>query len=84
MVDAGDYPLHIVGVKTTERSDLAILSDLILMYAETKVLKLLSKRQDSAEKYSEYLETIEMMKPLIRGRADIASHRDTKMQGPRA
>lgn len=84
MVDAGDYPFHIVGVKTTERSDLAILSDLILMYAETKVLKLLNKRQDSAEKYNEYLATIELMRPLIQARPDIVSHRDTKMQGPRA
>jgi hypothetical protein len=84
MTDPSDFPFHIVGVKTTERSDLAILSDCILLYAEAKVLKLLSKRQDSAEKYNEYLATLEMVKPFIQARPDIVSHRDTKWQGPRA
>lgn len=66
-----------------ERSDLAILSDCILLYVEWKVLKSMNKRVEAFEKRNEYLEEIEIKKRLINTRADIEHDEDTKMRGPR-
>lgn len=77
------FPFHIPGDNTVERSDLAFLSDLVLMYAEWKVLKALNKRDDAYAKLNEYLQEIENKRPLIELRPDIVSHDMTKMMGPR-
>lgn len=83
MADDGHYPFHLPDDQITERSDLAILSDLVLMYTEWKILKILNKRQDSYEKVNEYLEEIERRKKLLDLRPDIVSHNETKFSGPR-
>lgn len=83
MSENGHFPFHISSSQTTERADLATLSDLILLYAEWKILKILSKRQDAYEKRNEYLEELELKRPLIETRMDISSHRRTAFMGPR-
>lgn len=83
MVENSDYPFHVHGTKTVERSDLAILSDSVLMYAEWKILKILSKRDDSAQKFNEYLADLEIKRPLINSRLDVGHGRKVKFGGPR-
>ena len=82
MSDGTHYPFHIPESQTTERSDLAILSDSVLEYAEWKILKVLNKRDDAYQKFNEYLQNLEMIRPLIQIRSDITSHDGTKFQGP--
>lgn len=83
MADPSDYPFHVHGTKTIERSDLAILSDSLLMYAEWKILKVLSKLDDAYQKFNEYLQDLELKRPLINSRLDVAHGRKTKYSGPR-
>jgi len=67
----------------TERSDLAILSDAILLYSEWKVLKAMNKRQESFEKRNEYLEELELKKMMLHQRRDIGHSDMTAFKGPR-
>lgn len=83
MVENTHYPFHVSGSQTTERSDLAILSDSVLMYAEWKILKVLSKRDDAYQKFNEYLQDLELKRPLINSRLDVAHGRKVKFSGPR-
>lgn len=77
------FPFPIDGNQSNERSDLAILSDCILLYAEWKILKILSERQDAYEKKNEYLEDLVMKGQLLGLRPDISSHDLTKFSGPK-
>lgn len=82
MSDAAHFPFHITGNQTVERSDLAILSDSLIEYAEWKVLKVLDKRDDAYQKFNEYLQNLELIRVKLENRPDITAHDGTKFSGP--
>lgn len=83
MTNDEHFPFPIDGDQEEERSDLAILSDCILLYAEWKILKILSQRQDAYDKKNEYLEELALKGQLLNLRPDLTSNDQTKFSGPK-
>jgi len=67
----------------TERSDLAILSDSIILYCQWKVLYALNKQVEAHEKHIAYFEDIEAKRRMIGLRRDIGHSDMTAFKGPR-
>ena len=83
MTDDTHYPFHVDGSQTTEMERLEILSESILLYVESRFLKILSEKQESILKYQEYIADLNAKILMINGRPDLSSSRLSKFQGPR-
>lgn len=81
MVQAGHYPFHVEGDQTEERTDLATLSEAILLYWEMKALKVLGKKQESLQKKGEYLTSIIEKTAFLKRDRNIAIDKKTRFMG---
>lgn len=79
----GHYPFHKDGDQATETERLEILSESLLLYAESRILKILGMKDESITKYTEYLADLAGKETLINGRPDISASKKTKFQGPK-
>lgn len=76
------FPFHIDGDQTTEMERLETLSESILLYVESRVLKIIGKKDDSVTKFAEYKVDIDDKMKLINESADLVADKHTKFQGP--
>lgn len=83
MTDSAHYPFHAEGNQSVEVERLEILSESILLYVESRFLKILGNRDESIIKYKEYLEDLTMKISMINGRPDISSDKNSRFQGPK-
>lgn len=66
------FPFHKDGDQLTENERLEVLSESILLYVESRILKALGEKEASIAKYAEYLADIKDKVLLINGRSDMA------------
>ena len=83
MTDDAQYPFHAEGSQTTEVERLEILSESVLLYVESRFLKILNEKQESILKNQEYLADVAAKIQMINGRPDVAADKKSKFQGPR-
>lgn len=81
MVSDQDYPYKTSD--DSERTDLEILSELIILYAAWKILQALKEVNEAFNKRAEYLQEVEIMRTMINKRRDIDYSDHVKMSGPR-
>lgn len=84
MTEDGHFPFPVGATQSgTERSDLSILSDTIILYSEWMILGSLKKRQEAFEKRNEYFEDLLIKQKFINRRRDIEYSDQVKLQGPK-
>ena len=78
-----DYPFHVKGSQDEEIVTLKPLSELVLLYWESRALKILGKPQESAAKFAEYLQQVQEKSIILGTRLDLNEGYLTKMKGPK-
>jgi len=76
------FPFHVDGDQDTELSRCMILSESILLYTESKILKILGEKQEAIAKMNEYKQDVYEKKLLVNDSEDVIQDSRTKMRGP--
>lgn len=77
------YPFHKESDQTIEQERLEILSESILLYAESRILKVCGEKNEALVKYNEYVADLTAKLLSINARPDISISKLSRFQGPR-
>lgn len=83
MTDDDHYPFHKEGDQEVEDSRLEILSESILLYVESRILKAVGDKQEAILKFQEYKADVAEKMLLINARPDATMDKHSRFQGPR-